>query len=363
MKNINIGTAHSLNVSPKDIREFYKDHWVRQICLSDPKFYSWQFIESPVNPGMDECVVALAGEDLCGVIGVNSRQFYLKNKMRVGGELTTWVVSESHRGKGLGPAMLEFLMSRYEVLIGMGITKDALPLYLRSNFKFIKVIPRYLRVFNLDAIAEYASFNALGTKLAVARGKINVDAPYVELPTTDDDVDQVFSIFSSNYQLFSRRRADFRWRYDGHPVYDYKTHLLATPSSKKRAIVVTRHQDLPNGQRMLRVMDVYGDDEALIAASGFIDTYCRANNYALADFFCLSTGVSGRFIANGWFSVNDEDCFQFPHLFEPIELRTPPSTSLIYWASHDLGSMADHGRLYITKQDADLDRPVYLSGK
>jgi len=41
-----------------------------------------------------------------------------------------------------------------------------------------------------------------------------------------------------------------------------------------------------------------------------------------------------------------------------MELRSPPTTSLIYWSRDNFEDMADTSRLYITKQDADLDRPT-----
>ena len=54
----------------------------------------------------------------------------------------------------------------------------------------------------------------------------------------------------------------------------------------------------------------------------------------------------------------DDICFQFPHLFHPIEMRNPPTTSLIYWSKNQFTEMADLSKLYISKQDADLDRPT-----
>lgn len=358
MKRIEVGTASSLKISPTEIQNFYRDNWIRQISLSNSVFYSWQFINNSIKSGIDECVVTVRDNVLCGVMGVNSRNFYLNGERVNGAELTTWIVSEEMRGKGAGPAILNFLLEKYDVLIGMGISRDALPLYLRYGFKYLRSIPRYLRLFNPDAIAKYSVIDSLVLKLARMRSPQIPRIPYITSHVDDEALDRVFHDFSRKYQLFDRSSIDFRWRYINHPVYAYESHLISEPVSGKNAIVVTRSQELPNGEKILRVMDIFGDDEALFSAAAFIDSYCIERNYALADFFCTTTRISSKLVATGWFSVIDEDFFQFPHLFEPIELRLPSSTSLIYWARNRLDKIADYSNLYITKQDADLDRPV-----
>ena len=266
------------------------------------------------------------------------------------------------RGKGAGPGILKLLIDKYDVLIGMGISNDALPIYLRLGFRYLRSIPRYLRIYNYEGIAEYSATDTLGVKLAKQRSSQVSNQSYIASDLDDEVVEQVFRDFSNQYQLFDRSALDLRWRYIEHPIYEYELRLISEPKSEKQAVVATRTQKLPNGQSILRVMDIFGDDEVLPSALAFIDTYCKENNYALADFFCTSTRVSSKLIAAGWFSVIDEEFFQFPHLFEPIELKKPSTTSLIYWARRELDKLANYSSLYITKQDADLDRPVYIGG-
>lgn len=351
-----------MGVSPAEIQRFYESNWNRKIALSNPEYYAWQFINNPLNPGEDECAVALYDGKLCGVMGANSRYFYRGGERVLGGELTTWIVSEDMRGKGVGPKILGFLVDKYDVLIGMGITREALPIYLRQGFRFLRSIPRYLRVMDYAAIAEYAAADALGVKLAESRKAPIISSETIVSSLDAGSLNEVFLEFARRYQLFSRENADFRWRYEDHPVYDYESRLLTVKQSGKRAVIVTRSQDLPNGQKMLRVIDVFGDDEAIVPVLAYLDARCLEEGYAIADFFCTSSRITSKFVANGWFSVLDEECFQFPHLFEPIELRVPATTSLIYWARQDLDRLVDLSTVYITKEDADLDRPVSVEG-
>lgn len=237
MRLIKVGTADSLGVSPEDIQSFYAANWNKRIALSNPDFYAWQFVNNTINLGIDECVVAVKGDTLCGVMGVNSRNFYLNGNRVNGGELTTWVVSQDMRGKGAGPGILKFLVEKYDVLIGMRISSDALPIYLRLGFKYIRAIPRYLRLFNPEGIAEYSVIDALGLKLAKLRSAQISRVPYITSHVDDGTLDRVFRDFSKKYQLFDRSSVDLRWRYINHPVYTYESHLISESQSEKKMVV------------------------------------------------------------------------------------------------------------------------------
>ena len=148
---IRIGTPYTLNIDSKKVSSFFKKEWSRPIALGDFNFYKWQFIEVPNQNNIDNCCIAInENSDVIGVMGVNSREFIDDNTCVNGGELTTWIVKPEYRNKGIGPKMINFLIDKYDILIGMGISTDALPVYLRSGFKYLKSIPRYIKVIDWD---------------------------------------------------------------------------------------------------------------------------------------------------------------------------------------------------------------------
>ncbi len=116
--------------------------------------------------------------------------------------------------------------------------------------------------------------------------------------------------------------------------------------------------DKVEGMKIVHVMDCFGDDADMPAVLTFIDDYCREAGAHVVDFYCTSSRVNRYFRAHGWFSIQDDKCFRFIHLFHPPELREPPTTSLVYWAREDMSSLMDTNRLCVTKQDLDLDRPT-----
>ncbi|WP_124781974.1 GNAT family N-acetyltransferase [Escherichia albertii] len=216
--SVTIGKPSDFGILSTDICNFYNDNWPRKIALSDDKFYNWQFVNNPSNMGVDECCVAVNGHDIIGVMGLNARDFYLSGEKRKGAELTTWVVSEKHRNKGSGPAMISYLKDNYEVMIGMGISLAALPVYLRSGFRYIKSIPRHVYVINWDAIENYVQEGPLAKKYARSQF---VAHEYEAGIINDEFFDKINDSLKNKYNYFSRASLDIRWRYDQHPYFNY----------------------------------------------------------------------------------------------------------------------------------------------
>ncbi len=357
---LSVSTVAELGIDSRLVCDFYRDNWARRICLQDMDFYRWQFMSSPAGAGRDHCVVAYDSDlgRVAGVMGLDPRPFHLAGRLVAGAELTTWVVAESYRKTGIGGVMLSYIQDHYDALIGMGISQAALPVYLRSGFRFLASIPRYIRVYNLDVAARFGQVDPLVRKLERAR-RPSGDEAFVADPADPAGIDAVFERVARDFNVFARDRAHVRWRYDDHPVFDYRTFLVRRKAGDGAAVFVAlRLESAVEGLRMMHVLDCIGDEAALPAAFAFIDDLCLAEKIDIADFFCTAARVNKYPLGRGWFSTLDDRHFKFPHLFHPIELRDPATTSLVYWSKADLVEMCDFSRLYITKQDADLDRPV-----
>jgi hypothetical protein len=357
MSSTEIGRAGDLGVTSADVRLFYQQHWQRRIALGHEAFYVWQFVDTPINPGLDECVVAVCANRLAGVMGVNSRPFRLNGEWLPGAELTTWVVSSEFQGRGIGPAIIRDLMLRYEVLMGAGITADALPIYLRHGFKFLRHIPRFVRILDRASIKEYAKIELLAGKLADQRLHSRTAAACEAVPVEPGEWDNVFLRFTERHSAFDRRGDWADWRYGRHPHFKHQTLCLRGPAGRK-VLLCMRTDVLPNGAKILRIIDLFGDTDLYPSVLAYLDRYALENGYALADCFCTHAPLRAHMAAHGWFSTLDEPFFQFPHLFSPIELREPATTSLILWSKYDLACLLDHSALHVTKQDCDLDRPT-----
>ncbi len=357
-----IGDVKELGINNKCVSDFYRFHWERKIALSILPFYRWQFTESPSDAGNDHCMVAVdeGSGKLRGVMGLNRRPFFLNGSMLKGAELTTWIVDDKHIGKGIGAKILINIQSKYDVLIGMGITDMALPVYMRRGFRYIKAIPRYIRVFDFEAIIDYAQHTPLAKKLVKQWLNISNKTPFIAEPISKESIRSLEPLLRKQFNYFSRGCKFLEWRFSKHPVFKYNQYLIYSDgnSTGKGVFVCIRVEESVKNLKILHILDCIGDPLDMKAAISFINDFCTKNGIHLADFYCTSTKVSRHFISSGWFSINDDTCFQFPHLFHPIEFTTPPTTSLTYWSKENFADMAEIGRLYVTKQDADLDRPT-----
>lgn len=359
--SIKVGFVSDLGVSSEVVRRFYAENWKRKIALSDKSFYEWQFIKAPNNLGEDHCVIAYDDqkEIVLGVMGLNERTFFLNGEEKRGAELTTWIVSSEAQGTGVGARILQYIQLNFEVLIGMGISEMALPIYMRSGFRYLSKIPRFIKVLNFKKLDTHSTYNKLGAKLAQSW---SADSPinYTVTEIDDKEYSDVFESVKLKYNFFTRNNTHRTWRYNEHPHFKYKQFLIKNldGGNEDLAYISIREEDSLNEFKIIHIMDFFGSDDAMESGVNFLNNYAKKNDYDVIDFYCTSSNIYRFMLGDGWFSINDDNCFQFPHLFHPIEMRTPPTTSLIYWSKDDLRDLADISKLYITKQDADLDRPT-----
>lgn len=352
-----IDFACNLPITDLDIIAFFKENWNKEIILTDPCFYEWQF-KNITSKYKNLNVVAYdyESQSIVGVMGLNPRSFYVGAKKLQGAELTTWIVDSNRRGGVIASGIIDFLKIQYDVLIGMAITDAALSVYLRKDFRYLHRIPRHYRVLDFDALEEYSRINPLSKKLArvitPSIGKYKVSEVLRK-----GDLDRIFEEFSQDHNLAIRDFEHINWRYIEHPYFKYKIVVLEGVESQEKAVLIYRIHEIDGSFSVMHLMDIFGDSGAILLGIDYVTELAIKSDVALVDFYCTSSSINSLFKIKGWFSILDDVFIEVPHLFSPIELRSPASTSMIYWSSKP-ENMYDLGKLYITKQDSDLDRPT-----
>lgn len=351
MDSVTTGSASDLGVSVEEIAAFYDLHWPRKISLGLPGFSRWQFVSAPEQRDLCSVCVSVSGSTLLGAMGLHERSFRLDGSRRRAAELTTWIVAPESKGKGIGPRMLDHLQSTYDVLLGSGISDDALNVYLRKDFNYWRYIPRFFRIWDIEAVRPYSNIAPLGQKLARHRmDSVTADAGGARKVAAADVAAPDRGLSDKNGYV--RDQAHLGWRYDQHPVYDYETYAIGD-----KAHVILRRDSLP-GMAFAHVVEIGAEAGEMPAVLAFLEHYARERGLAAMDFTCTSSDFGRHFIASGWFSSVDEPMFAFLSLFHPPELRDPQTTSLIYWARDAQVALADLGRMHVVKGDLDLDRPT-----
>lgn len=359
--SIEIGTVNHFGIDSKKVQEFYRANWNRPIALADNDFYNWQFKSAPSHNNLDVSVIAfdVDKKQIFGVMGVTQRPMVLDGKSLIGGELTTWMISEELQGTGIGTAIVQFCQSQYDVLTGFGISGASLKVFMRQYFRFIRQIPRFVKVINFDPLKKYAKYNSLAHDLIDRWATINTsrftvcDLNEVSLGSAND-------YLICNFNHFSRDYAHLQWRYENHPYFHHKQFMISSVPQNIHApvFVCLREESSVADFKILHVLDCFGTDENMSAAIAFIEAYASENNFDVIDFYCTAASINCHFINSGWFSTSDDICFQFPNLFHPIEMRDPPTANVVYWSKNNSEKLANLSNLYITKQDSDCDRPT-----
>ena len=159
----------------------------------------------------------------------------------------------------------------------------------------------------------------------------------------------------SNYNHFIRDFSSLSWRYEDHLVFHYDSFIVR---GQGRGVGIVVRIDNIESMRIMHIVDFFGDSKDFAAGLSFIDDFSHDKKISVADFYCPSTKITRCYLSAGWFSILDDYFFQFIHLFHPPELRKPPTTSFMCWSKKDMEYLLDISKLYITKEDLDLDRPT-----
>ena len=361
---ITIGTPSGLGIDSALVADFYRDEWPSPTALSDYKFYDWQFKGGPTHKGVDNCCIAIddAG-DLVAALGISPRTFYLENASVSAAECTSWMVKEEYKGSGLAPQMIGFLQENYDLILAMGISADALPIYMRMGFRYLRAIPRYVKVLDWKAIKGTADFGRMARGIDQYWSKQEAETSYEVLPYSEGHSEAIFESFKTKNNMFAREPGFLKWRYLNHPVFQYDVKIVKAPQNSDGGAVVCLREDVnDDGMKIMHIVDVYGSSTDVEAALEYAVNRAREAGAAFIDFFGTNSWAASYFLSMGWFSITDDKCFNIPHLHHPTDLRDPATTSLIYWSKENFRNLCDLGKLYVTKQDADFDRPTLHGG-
>ena len=309
MPEIRILSAAEAGVSNRDIADFYKAQWARPIALTRPDFCDWQFSAAP-----------------------------------------------EARGQGVGKGILAHLQSRFEVLAGAGITAAALPLYLGAGFTFLAHIPRFFHVADFDRVQAFAPVPETARQVQMRRQSRAEPLRWLAQGVSAEDLATVGGPVGLGH--FARDRDRLSWRHDHHPAFAYEAFLVRDPGRDGPGAGLVLREDRVIETPILHVIDLFGPPEHLPATVAFAEAEARARGAAFVDISLTAGPLAGQLRARGWSSAVDDPLIELPSLFHPVELRRPPTTSMVIWGRTAQARLFDFSRLHVSRADMDLDRPT-----
>ena len=347
LEKVLIDFACNLNFSSEEIQEFIQNNWLRETLLTDNTFYTWQFLDPIANNHRDNVILAIYKSKIVGFFGLNRREFILHEKTLIGAELTTWIIQKEYQRKGFAKPMLEHIKDNFDIVYGANITTDALKVYLRLGFHYIKEVPRLIKIYNYEKVSTLGTIDHLIKK--VYKNKVSSSNPYTHI-----DLNDVPEIASNN--SFSRSQKNLLWRYKDHPIYTYR--LLTQDTPQNTPCYIFYRIEHVNNVKIMIITDILTTNLENTNLS-FINSYAQDNQIDMVEFYSTNSELNALLYMNDFIPLQDlKEFIDIPYLYNPLEVKKSKSYSLIYYAKDQyILNCLNSNTLYITKSDCDLDRP------
>ena len=347
-------------VSQEAIISFLTAHWPRRTALEVPAFYTWQMQQAPATLAEDASLVALDETDqLQGYIGATSQYFSTAMGTSYNGVTTTSIIlAPEARGGLLGFNLLKAMMKRYDAMVGMNLNPISQAMLRRLGHHFIRSLERMVRVYNIEPFESLIDWTP-GAKnlLALQKPKSLKALPAYKTPS----VSELEALFS-NYTMpgvshFDRSFSFLKWRYLEHPIHSFDF-LLVEPNNPAETTLLVLRRENHEAFSLAHVLDILPLGNNLPNYSAVLDAYAKEQSLDLIDAMISLPRLTSPLWQAGWLStINDVD-LRLPNLFNPLELRDPPTGNIAIWNVPNLPFLADVGSLYISKADGDFDRPT-----
>lgn len=342
------------------ILKFFRQQWPRRTALDLSEFYNWQMLKPPAAGGRDNSLVAIdQGGAIQGYIGSSLQHFNDKlSYVQRATTTTSIILAPEHRGGLLGFNLLKQVMKNVDVMVGMNLNPVSQAMLRRLGHHFIRAVERMVRVYNIEPFEHLIDWTP-GAKnlLALQKPKSRQPLPDYSYPSKDE----IASRFTS-YQLpavnhFSRDWNFLNWRYFQHPIHQFGFILLEPEKPDLTTLLVLRqehHQDF----KLAHVMDILPLGQGLPNYSEVLDIYAKENGLDLIDAMISLPRLTAPLWQAGWLSTLNDVDLPLPNLFNPLELRSPPTGNCAVWSAPGLPFLGDSSSLYISKADGDFDRPT-----
>lgn len=355
--SLKISTCNEAGITDAELASFYLKTWQRPISLSRPDFLKWQTSSAPFSNGKNQSIVCTIGDMIVGCMIVTPSLFRSGNTTVLGAQLSTWAVAREYSGRGLGAKMLASLQKRYDILTGAGITDEALSLYLKSGFTFFRHIPRFVHINNIEQCEKIFPINdrskRLIQKMKTKKSNNNWEAIQCDASQLPQEIYK-----NSNNATFVRSQKFGQWRFDDHPAFDYETYYIKSYDVDVGDCSATVRFDEVDGGKVIHLIDYSGSNTSFTNALNFAEDMAEKIDAAFVDVTISASYLTSLLRKRGWTSVVDETFFTVPSLLNPVEIRNPPTTSVIYWDKFNLDQTYDIHQMFISKADMDLDRPT-----
>jgi predicted N-acetyltransferase YhbS len=327
-----------------EVLTFLNTHWKPgHIFTVHRELFDWQHARTDAHGDYSFAIARSGNGDLVGVLGyILTSHFDPALAQSNTLWLALWSVRPDWKASGVGLQLLKFVAGEEAqscVVVGVvGFADGVGPLYEAMGFTVGEmrhyVMPNPdMRDFELAVLNPHRKL-ASGT----SRESGLVRAVPLTLSTGEP------LAMSRRTQLPAKSTAYFRARYLGHPIYDYRCHVIER-EGQTVGLLATRVAEHGN-RKALRVVDYSGEDDVVPGLGPLILEQLRRTGAEYADVY--NSGIDADLFGRAGFTeVQPEGPDIVPDHFEPFERRNVRIRFAV----------KAHRPVVLFKGDGDQDRP------
>jgi acyl carrier protein/GNAT superfamily N-acetyltransferase len=324
-------------------------------------YFRWQYGGTPVSQANDYHLrLAIVDGQIAGCLGYIPVEISLGGRVLHGNWLANWMVDPDQRHLGLGPLLVREVTRQFEVTLALGPNKDARDILERMGWTDFGLLPRYVRVLDIDRarlLTETGELDWPGP--ATSTGGHPAPGATIRLvDRLDQRATQLWDqcLEKSHWTAGTRRTADFlNWRYADHPQFPYRL-FEARHQGRLTGLAVYRIEQARGlSVRVGRLVEFISEPEFEAQLLSAVLDDARSHEAAAIDFFCTSHQMKSVMMQHGFLPGDHEAAKQIPILYQPINRRR---AGIRFMADlQNVNGAGDVHQWYVAKADGDQDRP------
>ncbi len=362
------------------LKRFIHEQWESDHVLSrDHTLFDWQFdptLPSPTRFSGPTVVVATEEARIVGMLGITGFEFNVRGATVPGAWTANWIATPDVRGHNVAVRLMKAVSDLgFEVIGGLGVTPQAARVLRALRFEVFE-LDRWVAVFDVQHTTQLL--------LAAAEGAVTADearsaverctlvrgatAAGFEVLDWNDQVaaqwDDAWRTHFASALIGGARDARYiKWRYVNHPTFEYHVRCVRQTATNDLEGLTVFRVESPRGrdERVLRIVEFLALPKAAEALAGAVTHFAWEHEVGYADFHCSSAAWAEGLERVGF---RREDLSQpiaaLPSRMQPLEPPGRTITVALLLPKEFRGrreELAASGELYVTKSDADQDRP------
>lgn len=352
---VNCQEAHSSALRAFLARTYPPDY----VLEVNEALFHWQFRDTPGHhePGY-HLKLALLDKEIVGCLGFIPVEITMSGQIVRGAWTANWMVDTELRRLGVGVLLMRELMRQFDVVLVVGLSREAHDLLGRMRWTDFGCLFRYVCVLDVKAVGclletgRFSRFEAGRCQQLPRHTEITVQS----VSRFCDEATLLWDAVWGRVGAGTRRSAEFlNWRYAFHPVFVYRL-FEARRAGRLIGFSVYRVEEVRElPARVGRIVELVSERDQEGHLLEAMQDDARAQGVALLDFFCASQRFSGVLAQCGFLPGEEEPAVRIPILYQPLDRRRTGIPFMAYLGKvQGAGSTKDW---YVTKGDGDQDRP------